>query len=214
MREAFYRMASLRPGQYLRSHAAYREDFASFIDLCGVSHVFMYRDLRDVAVSHAHHVISAKPGEDHTSKATYRLMGSFDDVLMSIIKGIGGFTGLMERWEQFAPWLECEWVHCVKFEDAIADREQTARDILLYGINRINDCFDLDWKIYPEKFEEAVQEMVKTSHRTELSQTFRKGQPGEWRETFKKKHVKAFKKTDKAGWLVKLGYEESEDWGL
>ena len=214
LREMFYRMAALRPGQYVRAHAAYREDIHNFVDLCGVSHVFIYRDLRDVAVSHAHHVISDNPEQDHTSKSTYRLMGDFDEVLMSVIKGIGGFDGVLKRWEQFAPWLECERVHKVKFEDAIEDREKVARDILAYGVNRIQDAFDLDWTIHPKKFEAGVQEMVKTSYRTELSQTFRKGETGEWRETFKKKHVKAFKKADKAGWLVKLGYEQSEDWGL
>jgi len=214
MRGQFYRMARLQPGQYFRSHTAYREDVYDFIDKCGVSHVFIYRDLRDVAVSHAYHVISKDAGQKHISKAFYRLMDDFDDVLMAVIKGIGAFAGVVERWEMFAPWLDCERVHSVKFEDAIADREAVARGILLYGINRINDALDLNWSIDHKAFENAVGEMVKTSYRTELSQTFRKGIAGDWRNVFKKKHVKAFKKTDKAGWLVKLGYEQNNDWGL
>ena len=56
--------------------------------------------------------------------------------------------------------------------------------------------------------------MVKTSLMTNKSQTFRKGLSGEWRNEFKPQHVEAFKRHDVNNWLVKLGYEDSLDWGL
>ena len=213
MRGQYLSLASLQPGQYLRSHAAYREDVYNFTDLCGVSHVFIYRDPRDVAISQLHHVLSPAPQLQHTCKPFYMLMADRDKALMAIIEGAGSLSGVMERWEQFAPWLDCERVHCVKFEDAIADREKVARDILSYGVNRINDALTLNWRLDPHLFDDAVQEMVKTSKRTEMSTTFRKGKSGQWRDEFKPEHVKAFKATDN-GWLVKLGYEANEDWGL
>ena len=81
-------------------------------------------------------------------------------------------------------------------------------------MNRISDAFKVNWKFDTPAFENGVQEMVKASHRTELSKSFRKGVSGEWRNEFKPEHVEAFKETDANGWLVKLGYEENEDWGL
>lgn len=217
MRGQFYKLARLQPGEYLRAHAAYREDVADFVDKCGVAHVFVYRDPRDVAVSQAYHVIN--PGADlqHGSKTFYRLIehaSGFDDVLTAVIEGIGGYAGVMERWEMFAPWMDCEWVHVVRFEDAIADRATTAREILLYGVNRINDALDLNWQINARQFNAAVDEMVKTSLMTERSQTFRKGLSGEWRNEFKPQHVEAFKRCDVNNWIVKLGYEDNQDWGL
>lgn len=217
MRGQFYKMARLQPGQYLRSHTAYREDVADFVDKCGVSHVFIYRDPRDVAVSQAYHVISTDKSREHHSKTFYRLIErnhGFDDVLMAVIEGIGAYAGVMERWEMFAPWLECERVCVVRFEEAINNLEAVAGHILLYGVNRINDALELNWQIDNNAFRRGIAEMVKTAKRTELSQTFRKGVSGEWRNEFKPEHVEAFKRCDVNGWLVKLGYEDNLDWGL
>ena len=217
MRGQFYKLARLQPGEYVRAHAAYRADVADFIDKCGVSHVFIYRDPRDVAISHAYHVISTDRNVEHDSKTFYRLIDhlhGFDEVLMATIEGIGGYAGTLERWEMFSPWLDCERVLSVKFEDAIADREKAARDILMYGVNRINDALELNWKLDGNAFNAGVAEMVKTSLMTEKSQTFRKGLSGEWRKEFKPQHVEAFKRHDVNDWLVKLGYEDSPDWGL
>jgi hypothetical protein len=214
IRAQFYKLADLRPSQYMRSHTAYREDVADFIDKCGISHVFIYRDPRDVAVSQAYHVLSDDDKLIHDDKTFYRLMDGFDEVLMTVIQGAGPYVGVMERWELFAPWLECERVHAVKFEDAVVNREEAAKGILLYGINRLNDAFDLDWRIDPRAFQNGVDEMVKTSYMTDKVNTYRKGVSGEWKREFKPEHVEAFKATDVNGWLVKLGYESDDDWGL
>jgi hypothetical protein len=133
---------------------------------------------------------------------------------MAVIEGVGAYAGVMERWEMFAPWLDCERVLSVRYEDAVINREQAARDVLLYGVNRISDSLELNWRIDPHQFEAAVGEMVKMSHMTDKSQTFRKGISGEWRNEFKPQHVEAFKRSDINNWVVKLGYETSPDWGI
>jgi hypothetical protein len=44
------------------------------------------------------------------------------------------------------------------------------------------------------------------------SPTFRKGQPGEWQHSFTNEHKDLFKEIDKDNWLIRLGYETSQDW--
>lgn len=208
MRGQFWKLARLEPGQYLRSHVPYREDVAAHIDNCGIAHVFICRDLRDVAVSLAHHVLDDDiPDNRHTGKALYRLMDSFDDALLAIIEGVGPYAGIVARWQQYAPWLQQERVLCVRYEDVLEDRAAYARKILLYGLNRINDAFTMDWKIDPARFTKAVEAMVQQSTETQGSPTFRRGQPGEWRETFKPQHLDAFARCGGNEALEALGYE-------
>jgi len=45
-----------------------------------------------------------------------------------------------------------------------------------------------------------VKAVLRRSERTDLSPTFRKGQPGEWREAFKLGHKVAFRERDSEGW--------------
>lgn len=210
MRGQFWRLARLQPGQYLKGHIPWRQDVADFIDNAGIAHVFIRRDLRDVAVSLAHHVTSQSLDTRHTDKAFYMLMDSFDDVLMAHIKGIGPYAGVVERWRQYAPWLQQERTLCFRFEDIVHRRKEAAHDLLLYGLNRIGDALDVPWKIDPAQFENAVKEMTAFSYETHRSPTFRRGVTGGWREAFKPEHIEAFKDAGGCEALAAMGYEE--DW--
>lgn len=213
MRQQFWKLARLQPQQYIRAHVPYREDVAAHIDNCGISHVFVYRDPRDVAVSLAHHVINPDAVNfRHSAKRLFMLMDSFDDVLMATIRGIGPLAGVMERWAMYAPWLEQPRTLSVRYEGALINREETAKEILLYGLNRIQEVFEPIWKIDAEAFTRGVKLMAEASYDTDKSPTFRKGASGGWRDAFTADHIAAFKETDTDGWLVELGYEDEEDW--
>ena len=204
----------LQPGKFFKGHVGYRDEIERFLYYFGASFVFIYRDPRDVAVSQAHHARSTD-GErfKHSAHAAYQAM-TFDDALAAVITGMGPYTGVMERWELYAPWLDVEWVQSIKFEHAVSltNRAETAQLVLEYGIDRTVHQFGVELKVDQAKHAEAIAAMTEASQNTDASATFRKGTSGQWREVFTEEHKRLFKASDRNGWLVKLGYETSEDW--
>jgi hypothetical protein len=58
---------------------------------------------------------------------------------------------------------------------------------------------------------EAIIQVLEASINPRKSPTFRSGKTGEWRKYFTEEHKKIFK--DVAGdLLIRLGYEQSNDW--
>ena len=62
------------------------------------------------------------------------------------------------------------------------------------------------------RLKEAIAAMVEGSQNTDASPTFREGKTGGWREAFTDRHKRLFKESDAGGWLVRLGYEENDNW--
>lgn len=208
IRLMLYMMGRLHIGCYFKSHVGWRQEIEDFLWYLGVAHVFIYRDMRDVAVSQAHHVL-ADDNERfmHPDKELYRSLGGFDDVLAAVIEGVGIYPGVMHRWEYYAPWLEVPWVYKLRFEEAIADRHKAAGSLLRYGLERVATLFGLNLHAEGGQFKEVVCQMVESSYDTENSVTYRKGAAGGWREAFTGRHVELFKQTDTNNWLARLGYE-------
>lgn len=213
MDKQFYLLSRIQHGQFYKGHVGWREDVRDFIRRMCVAHVFITRDLRDVAVSQAHHVLS--PGNDqlkHPTKRLYQMMNSFDEVLMAVIEGIGPLPGVLDRWELYAPWLDEDWTLHVTFEEAKANPVDVARRILHYGLRRHLDLFPVQVRIDEEWLDKSAHIMAQYGQQTDQSITFRKGQVGGWREAFKPEHVEAFKRCDVGNWLVRLGYEKDGGW--
>jgi len=209
-KQVFRQLGFIRDGTYAKGHLGYREDLMHFLWGIGAAVVFVYRDLRDVAVSLTHHILNEKT---HSHPEWYGELG-FDGALLAVIQGLGQYAGVVRRWEQYAGWLDIDWIHKVKYEDLIQKREEICGEILRYVIGHAGRFRGYSVEIPPEEYEQGLARMVRRSKRTDISPTFRKGQPGEWREAFKLGHKVAFRATDEAGWLVKLGYEEAQDWWM
>jgi len=220
LRATMYHFGSLLPGYYYLGHCGHTEEFSHFLYNLGIAHLFIYRDLRDVAVSQAHHIFDeGRDNWKHLHKAEYREeIGGFDEVLEAVIVGaeVAGvwYPGVIDRWELYAPWLDEEWVYSVRYRDAREEPERIAAEVIEYGIRRLASTFGLDMLGRGPDFGELVDEMVESSQDTEKSGTFRRGVAGGWRDEFKPGHVEAFKAADKAGWLVRLGFEEDDNWRL
>jgi len=209
-----YRIGQVAPGQYIMGHVAYYPDLERLCDEIGVAHVMIYRDLRDVVVSHAHHVVNPDDKRfTHPAKGLYRAMGNMDEVIAAVIEGVGPFQGVMERWELYAPWLESETTLCVRYEDARADLEPVARAILEHGLSAIYPLqHRMRVKIEGELFDKEIEKMLTTGGEPRISPTFRAGRCGDWREAFNERHRDLFKASDANRWLVRMGYEDREDW--
>ena len=209
---AAFRLARVRAGYFIRGHMGYSEDMERFMYLLGIAHLFIYRDFRDVAVSQTFHIFNEDDNRfAHPDKKLYTDMG-FDDALKAVITGVGRFSGVMDRWRHYAPWLDIDWVHSVSFEDIMANPHGETEDILRYAVNRIATIFGKEAQFDPVGLEIIVDQMVATSERRELSPTFRKGKVGSWRDHFTEEHKELFKQSDKDNWLVRLGYESDGGW--
>ena len=209
MAQFYYRLARLSPGHYLKGHVGHLPELATFCDRAGIGVIFVYRDLRDVVVSQAHHVLNPSPLTKHEDKGFFAKMG-FDDTLLACIEGIGPYPGIVSRWEQYAGWLDEPVLH-VKYEDARADPKGVAEWIVQYGVKQVTGIFEIEIQ-FGDELAVLTDKMVAAQARQKESPTFRKGKVGGWREAFKPQHYEAFKRTGGADWLVRLGYEENEEW--
>jgi hypothetical protein len=209
------KMSRVQPGFFLKGHLGCDPDIERFMYLMGFTHYFIYRDLRDVAVSQAHHIM-VEDEEDfpHSGKAEMRPHG-FDWVLRKVIEGYEEYVGIFDRWELYAPWLDVDWTFNMSFEEVVADRLNAAMAMIDHFFERMSFILDVpeDKNLveYDQKFMVA-EEMVKLSKRTKISLTFRKGITGEWKNEFKDEHKQLFKDLDVNNWLVRLGYEKDKDW--
>jgi hypothetical protein len=204
-----YKQSQLQPGFYLKGHCGYSEEIEQFQYASGFSHIFIYRDLRDVAISQAYHARSVSSTANHPAKDMFSAM-SFGDALLYIINGLGNLEGLVNRWEKYAQWKEVAWALSISFEDVLSNREKEAKKILEYTLNRVMSVYK-NFGVLIQSDETnvnlSIDRMVKMSRQTFLSNTFRKGTVGQWKEHFKKEHLKAFEQTGGNEWLERLGYE-------
>lgn len=209
----FYRLAELQGGNMLKGHSGHRADLADFMQKAGICHIFIYRDLRDVAVSAAHHIMSPDDRNfKHPAKEAFRGLGGFDEVLAAVITGLGPFPGVIERWQKYAGWLTEDWICAVRFEDILQDRAHAAAQLLSYGIRRTMEFCPWPWQAEDDWINQAVGAMVRASRRTQLSPNFRQGTAQAWEDSFKQRHKDLFKETDAARWLTRLGYAENNNW--
>lgn len=213
LRFILYRIAQVPPGHYIQAHAGHFADLEQMLRWSGVAHVFIIRDLRDVAVSQAHHIISSDGVRFlHPAKEAYTLLGGFDEVLMAVIEGLGPFPGVMDRWVRYAGWLDAEDTLVVRYEEARENLEATARAVLEHGLNQIYPLEHARIKVEGSIFDQQVKGMLATGGTPTMSPTYRAARVGDWRDEFKKQHRAAFKKTDKEGWLVRMEYENNDKW--
>lgn len=219
LEKVLYKIGRLQDGRYLKGHAGYSDEMERFLYYLGAAHVFLYRDLRDVAVSQAFHVISPEDElKQHPEKWLYQDMDSFEDVLRAVIVGAKSprsgvyFPGVMARWQHYAPWLDVDWTYQLRYEDMHNRPQEVIGGLLEYGLGRCAPMFGCKLNVNREVFNIVVDLMIESGQQTDKAATFRKGAIGDWREHFTPELAQLFAMQDRAGWLVQLGYERDEDW--
>lgn len=159
---------------------------------------FIFRDPRDVVVSHVFYVTEME--KNHVHHAYYQSLPDFDSRLKVSILGRPDagieFPNIAERFAPYMDWLNRPEVLSVHFEDLINDRAATLTRILDHFLTRV--------PLHSPR--ELILESLESSINPSRSPTFRSGKTGEWKKYFTAEHKKIFK--DVAGdLLVKLGYE-------
>jgi hypothetical protein len=197
---------SLRPGDVASAHLFARDEVVRCVCAPAFIPFFVFRDPRDVVVSHVFYVTDMEAR--HVHHDYYQSLPDFDTRLkVSILGRLDSlepdveFPDIATRFAPYLGWLDHDEVLSIHFEDLIRDRSAT--------LNRITDHFLI--RVPIEAPRELILESLESSINPSRSPTFRSGKTGEWKKYFTKENKHRFKNV--AGdLLVKLGYERNNDW--
>lgn len=165
---------------------------------------FVYRDPRDVIVSHILYAMNIHEG--HRMRQYYKSLSTMEKRIESTIAGVQSeavsYPDIRTDYERYLPWLEQPEVFSVRFEEIIYNREET--------VNKMLDHLESDGVRFAVDRKKACN-ILNEAMAPSRSPTFRSGTSGSWREHFSEANKRLFKNV--AGdLLVRLGYEHSNDW--
>ena len=204
---------SLRPLDVASAHLFALPEVVDRVTRPAFVPYFLYRDPRDVAVSHVFYVNDMEP--NHVHHNYYQSLPDFNARLRASILGRSDpsvatqaadveFPDMAGRFAPYLDWLDQPSVLKIHFEDLVNDRARSLNLILDHLLDRIGS----DTLRTPR---ESIIASLEASINPSRSPTFRSGKTGEWKKYFTDEHKKIFK--DVAGeLLVKLGYEKDDNW--
>lgn len=194
---------NLRPGHVATAHLFARPEIVRRVDDPRFAPYFIFRDPRDVVVSHVFFVTDMY--SPHAHHEYYASLPDFHARLAVSILGRPDtdieFPDIGKRFEPFQGWLDQPHVLPIRFEELIHQRDAT-----LGGI-----ADHLRARASVRASRETVVDALAKSIDPTRAPTFRSGRTGEWRRYFTDEHKALFK--DVAGdLLIRLGYERDHNW--
>jgi len=194
---------SLRPRDIASAHLFARPEILARVCTPAFIPYFIFRDPRDVVVSHVFYVTDMETR--HVHHAYYQSLSDFDARLKVSISGRPDadieFPNVAKRFAPYLGWLDRPEVMAIHFEDLIQNRAAT--------LNRIMEHFRARVKLNTPN--EKILDALETSINPKKSPTFRSGKTGEWKKYFTDEHKRIFKEAA-GNLLIKLGYEKNNDW--
>ncbi|MFS0764314.1 sulfotransferase domain-containing protein [Peribacillus phoenicis] len=207
----------LKQGEMLSSHIPYDSIFSSELQSQSIKQVFIYRDLRDVAVSMVY-FINEKLHEHPLYPVFQKRLFNFEDQLNAVILGIDligeeknnkwgleiRYPGIYEEFHMIYEWRKDPTVCSLCYEDLI--NYETKDKVILKIIDYLwEDLIGLDIE------KRDLLHLMKKNIDPKRSWTFREGKTGSWREEFTEENKLNFK--EKTGdFLIELGFEENNNW--
>jgi sulfotransferase 6B1 len=202
---------SLRPCDIASAHLFARPEAIERVCSPRFLPYFIFRDPRDVVVSHVFYVTDMEAR--HVHHDYYQSIPDFNGRLNVSILGRPEtntrpehgrrveFPNIADRFAPYLGWLDRKDVMSIHFEDLINDRAPALARIMEHFLARV--------PIRAPR--QLILDSLETSIDPQRSPTFRSGKTGEWKKYFTKEHTKIFK--DVAGdLLIRLGYESANDW--
>jgi hypothetical protein len=208
--QAIHWLDSLRAGDIASAHLFARPEVVARVTAPAFVPYFIFRDPRDVVVSHVFYVTEMEP--NHVHHDYYQSLPDFDARLKVSILGRSDpstgsgrvpveFPDIAGRFAPYLGWLDQPAVMKIHFEDLIHDRAGT--------LNRIIDHFLARVPLQTPR--KLLLDSLEASINPSKSPTFRSGKTGEWKKYFTHEHKKIFKEV--AGdLLIKLGFETDQNW--
>jgi len=194
---------SLHPRDVASAHLFARPEAVARVCSSKFIPYFIFRDPRDVVVSHVFYVTDMEARHVHHSY--YQTLPDFNARLNVSILGRPNtdieFPNITDRFAPYLDWLNHPEVLTIHFEDLIHARAAS--------LTRIMDHLLVRAPLHATR--QLILDSLESSINPTKSPTFRSGKTGEWKKYFTAEHKKIFK--DVAGHLlVKLGYEQDNDW--
>ncbi len=197
-------LARLQPGDIAAAHLLTWPEVVAEVRPPRYSTYFIYRDPRDVVVSHVFYVTGR--ATEHVHHRYYsKELTTFDERLRTSILGRADagvdFPDIRGRYEPYLDWLDNPHVLPLRFEDFILERQAT--------LERILDHYALALPLPAPRPEMLA--ILEDNIVPEKSPTFRSGKVGDWQRHFTAEHKALFKEV--AGdLLMRLGYEQDDGW--
>ena len=194
---------SLRPRDVASAHLFARPEAVARVTSPKFAPYFIFRDPRDVVVSHVFYVTDMEAR--HVHHDYYQSLPDFDSRLKVSILGRPDssieFSNIADRFAPYLGWLDHKEVLTIHFEDLIHNRAATLTSIMDHLLNRAP----------LQTTRQLILDSLETSINPKKSPTFRSGKTGEWKKHFTDEHKKIFKEV--AGdLLIRLGYEKDGNW--
>lgn len=203
-------MAEVEQNCYIKGHMAYDKRVADTLQENNIASAFIFRDFRDVAVSAAYHA-TKRDVDNFPMKWFYKAL-EFDELLKHIITGDEFINGVMDRWHEYAPWMEEDWVLKFSYEDYLEHSREIVQLFIRYVYGKSARYKGMSVELDKDDFDNLTERIMKVVRKPELSPTYREGKSGKWKEYFTEEHKELFKETDKYNWLIRLGYENDKNW--
>ncbi len=210
-----WKVGSAPNGSIVRSHLMHCDEILEVLAEFNCKVLFIYRDLRDVAVSHARWVTKEERIFLHD---IYQQASGFDEQLMNSIKGIpvgSPFASNLSQpdigtdFSRWQGWVTDGSACAVKFEELVGERGGGSEEKRLYLVEQILDYLEINLSS-----DQIRSQFASCALNPEDSHTFRKGGKGNiggWKTSFKEEHKQAFKLVA-GNTLIDLGYESNLDW--
>lgn len=199
------RLRELRPGDIAYAYLHARPPYLEELSRQGVASFFIHRDPRDIIVSQIFYATGMHAGHSMHRYYTQQLATMeqrIDAAIMGVQTVDAHLSPIAAKYAHYLGWLSQPVVLCVRFEDLILDRQAALGRILDHLAARGYD---------PQPPRSAAIEVLSASIAPRASGTFRKGQPGEWRQHFTEANKRNFKAAT-GDLLQRLGYEKDPQW--
>jgi hypothetical protein len=198
-------LSQMRSGDIGYGYLDASEKFINALTRPGIGSVFVYRDPRDMILSHVFYATDMFPNHGMHQYYTEKL-NTMEERINAAIGGVTevGFElkSVRARYEAYMDWRAQSDILSLRFEDLRLEQETSFGKILDY----------LERKGYqPEIDRHQAVKILGSAVQPKRSGTFRKGEPGGWREHFTQNNIDFFKEST-GDLLIDLGYELDSDW--
>ena len=203
--EILTNLQGLLPGDIAYGHIHAYPKAVDFLGQDGVAAFFIYRDPRDVVLSHVHYITEIEPNHIH-HRYYVEVLQSFNERLRTSITGLSNsnlpFPNINIRFQPYLDWLNQSTVLSIQFESFVNDRDKTLYQVYDHAVERG----------FPEtvRRDEAVH-ILSMGINPKRSPTYRSGETGGWKTQFNEENKRLFKEVT-GDLLIRLGYEEDNDW--
>jgi hypothetical protein len=195
---------ALVPGEICGGHILATQANVAALNTDRFVHYFIFRDPRDVVVSHAFYVTDMSL--DHRLHRYYtEKLGSMEERIAASIVGAPDpalqFVDIYSRFEPYLGWLALDNVMAIRFEDVLNQKRRILGQMLGH----------LESRVKPTVARETALRALEQAIDPARSPTFREGKTASWKRHFTDHHKDLFKQTT-GDLLIHLGYETNQDW--